>query len=232
MEDKGRSLRIGLYVLGAITLGVGAWMGLFWAPPDREMGDVYRIIYVHVPAMWMALIACTVNFGASIAYLFKASWKADSLAESHAEVGLLFGIFGLVLGMIWGKPTWGVYWDWDPRLTSMAVMLVAYMGYLALRRFIEDPEKRAVWSAVLGIIAFMDIPIVWYSVRWWRSLHQVQSTPQTVHPDMTLALRVNAFAFLFLFIAFVWSRYRIAQANRRDELALPDALPSAADSAA
>ena len=107
-------------------------------------------------------------------------------------------------------------------------MLVVYMGYTALRRFIEDPEKRAVWSAVVGIIAYVDIPIVWFSVRWWRSLHQVQSSPQTVDPDMTLALRVNAFAFLFLFLFFLWSRYRIALANRASEVALPDALPAQA----
>ena len=224
MDDKWRNLRLGLGALGLILLVVGAWMGLFWAPPDREMGDVYRIIYTHVPAMWMTLIGGLINFIACVAYLIRANWKADSVAEASAEVGLMFGVFGLVLGMLWGKPTWGVYWDWDPRLTAMAVLLVAYMGYMTLRRFIEDPEKRAVWSAVVGIIAFMDIPIVWFSVRWWRSLHQVQSTPQTVHPDMTLALRVNAFAMLFLFLAFVWSRYRIAMANRKEELALPEAL--------
>ena len=230
MDDKWRNLRLGLGALGLILVVVGAWMGLFWAPADREMGDVYRIIYTHVPAMWMTLIGGFINFVACMAYLIRASWKADSLAEASAEVGLMFGVYGLVLGMLWGKPTWGVYWDWDPRLTSMAVLLVAYMGYMTLRRFIEDPEKRAVWSAVVGIIAFMDIPIVWFSVRWWRSLHQEQSTPQTVHPDMTLALRVNAFALLFVFLAFLWSRYRIAMANRKEELALPEALgePTAA----
>ena len=150
-----------------------------------------------------------------MAYLFKPSWKTDALAEASAEVGLLFGAVGVLLGSIWGKPTWGVYWTGIPRLTTAAIMLVAYMGYLALRRFVEDPEKRAVWSAVVGIIASVDLPIVWFSVKWWRSLHQVQSTPKTVDPDMVLPLRLNAFAFLALVTLFILHRYRIAMARAR-----------------
>jgi heme exporter protein C len=207
-------------------LALGSWMGLVWTPPEREMGHVYRIIYVHVPAMWMAMLALVLNFGCCIAYLFKASWKTDALAEAAAEVGLLFGTYGLVLGSIWGKPTWGVYWDWDPRLTAMAIMLVTYVGYTALRRFVEDPEKRAVWSSVVGIISGINMPIVWKSVQWWRSLHQVQSTPKTVDPDMVLALRVNAWASLILLVLFLLHRYRIALATREAEVALPSALPT------
>jgi heme exporter protein C len=209
-----------------VLLGLGGYLGLVWAPPEREMGDVYRIIYVHVPAMWMAMLALTMNFVCCVAYLFKTSWKTDALAESAAEIGLLFGTYGLVLGSIWGKPTWGVYWDWDPRLTAMAIMLVTYVGYTALRRFVEDPEKRAVWSSVVGIISGVNMPIVWKSVQWWRSLHQVQSTPKTVDPDMVLALRVNAWASLILLVLFLLHRYRIALATREAEVALPAALPT------
>jgi heme exporter protein C len=222
----GRILRIGLAPVAVLLLAVGAWMGLVWAPPEREMGEVYRIIYVHVPAVWMALLALTLNFCCSVTYLLKPSWKADALAEASAEVGLLFGTVGVALGAIWGRPTWGVYWTWDPRLTTAAIMLVAYMGYLALRRFVEDPEKRAVWSAVVGIIAAVDLPIIWFSVRWWRSLHQVQSTPKTVDPEMVLALRVNSFAFLAFLVLFLMHRYRIALSERQAEVALPEALPS------
>ncbi len=212
--------------LALSLLVVGELLGLVWAPPDREMGDVYRIIYVHVPAMWMAMLMSVVNFACCMSYLFTAGWRKDALAETSAEVGLLFGTFGLVLGALWGRPTWGVYWDWDPRLTSMAIMLVTYTAYLALRRFVEDPEKRAVWSSVVGIISFVNVPIVWFSVKWWRSLHQVQSTPKTVDPEMTLALRFNAWAFLALLAIFVLLRYRIALATREEEVALPEALPS------
>jgi heme exporter protein C len=218
-------------VIGVAMLAVGAYLGLKWAPPDREMGDVQRIMYVHVPSVWMALLATTLNFGASVAYLVKRSWRSDSLAEAGAELGVVFGGLGVLLGAIWGKPTWGVWWDWDPRLTTAAIMLVTYAGYLALRRFVDDADKRAAWSAVVAIISYANIPLVWYSVRWWRSLHQVQSTPRTVDPDMTFVLRFNAFAFLALLICFLWRRYEIAHAARLEETALPEPGPGGAGTA-
>lgn len=223
---NARPVLLGMAALALGLLALGNWMGLVWTPSEREMGDVYRIIYVHVPAMWMAMLALVVNFACCVGYLLKSSWKTDALAEATAEVGLLFGTYGLVLGSIWGKPTWGTYWDWDPRLTAMAIMLVTYVAYMALRRFVEDPEKRAVWSSVVGIISFVNLPIVWFSVKWWRSLHQVQSTPKTVDPDMTLALRVNAWASLILLTLFLLHRYRVALATREAEVAMPEALPT------
>ncbi len=215
------ALRAAVAVVGLLLLVSGAWYGLFVAPPDREMGNVQRIMYVHVPAQWMALMAVTLNFVCSVAYLFRPNWPTDALAEASAEVGLFFGALGLVLGSIWGKPTWGVYWSWDPRLTSEAILLVAYAGYLALRRFIDDAERRAVWSAVVGIIIAVDIPIIWFSVRWWRSLHQMQSSPSTVDPDMVRALRWNAFAFFALWFFFLSTRYLIARARTAREVAPP-----------
>ena len=117
-----------------------------------------------------------------------------------------------------------MYWAWDPRLTTMAILLVAYAGYLALRRFVDDPDRRAVWSAVVGIIIAVDVPVVYFSVKWWKSLHQVQSNPKTVDPQMVLALRWNAFAFLAVLIVFLVVRYRIALAGRMRETTVPEAL--------
>ncbi|MGZ6163234.1 MAG: cytochrome c biogenesis protein CcsA, partial [Myxococcaceae bacterium] len=114
-------------------------------------------------------------------------------------------------------------WAWDPRLTTMAILLVAYAGYLALRRFVDDPDRRAVWSAVVGIIIAVDVPVVYFSVKWWKSLHQVQSTPKTVDPQMVIALRWNACAFLAVLIVFLVARYRIALASRIRETSVPDA---------
>ncbi|GHG90748.1 cytochrome c biogenesis protein CcsA [Comamonas sp. JC664] len=222
----GKFIKWGLLALSLAVLATGWWLGLAWAPPDREMGDVQRIMYVHVPLQWAALVAMFINFVAAVSYMFKASWKLDATAESSAEVGLVLGTAGMITGAIWGRPTWGVYWSWDPRLTSQAIMLVAYTGYLVLRRFVEDPEKRATWSSVVAIIGAINLPIVWFSVRWWRSLHQVQSTPKTVDPEMTLALRVSAFGMLFITLWFLVARYRQALAERQAEVALPDALPS------
>lgn len=193
-----------------VLTGYGEYFGLFQAPPDRMMGEVQRIMYVHVPAAWMALLAFTVTLGASIAFLAKRSRRADALAEASAEVGVVFNALLITLGAIWGKPTWGVWWSWDPRLTTAAIMLVAFAGYLALRRFIEDGERRARLSAIFAIVAYVDLPLVWFSVKWWRSLHQLQSSPATVDPQMVFALRTNAFAFLAWLIFFIWMRFRIA----------------------
>lgn len=231
-RPSGRITRLSFAVLGVVLLGVGHYWGLFIAPPEMNMGDVGRILYAHVPLVWVALVALTLNFVASVIYLFKNSWKIDALAESTAEVGLVLGAIGVLLGAIWGKPTWGVWWTWDPRLTTAAIMLVAYAGYLALRKFVEDPERRAVWSAVVGIVAFVDLPILWFSVKWWRSLHQVQSSPETVSSAMQSPLRISAFGMLFLAMAFMWFRYRMALKTREEEVALPSALPPATNSQA
>lgn len=218
--------------IGAAMFAVQPYLALQWAPPERLMGDVYRIAYMHVPQVWMAMLALTVNAICSFTYLMKKSWVTDSLAEASAEVGVYFGVVGVTLGAIWAKPTWGVYWDWDPRLTTAAILIVIYTGYLALRGFVEDPEKRATWSAVLGIIAFVDVPILWYSVQWWNSLHQTQSSQKTVDPDMAFVLRFSATAFLCLLFVFIWQRYLHAKATREKEVALPEALPPARPEAA
>jgi heme exporter protein C len=213
-----------LFLLAAaVLLPLGAYLGLAWAPPDRMMGEVQRIMYVHVPSAWMTLLAYTCTLGASLYYIWRKRPGADSLAEASAEVGVFFNALTLVLGSIWGRPTWGVWWTWDPRLTTVAIMFVLFAGYLSLRRFVDDAERRATWSAVFAIIAYADIPLVWFSVRWWRSLHQIQSSPSTVDPHMVVALRVNAFAFLALLVLFIWRRYRIAYSHWRKELAPPEA---------
>jgi len=130
-------------------------------------------------------------------------------------------------GSIWARPTWGVWWDWDPRLTTTAVMFFAFVGILALRRFVEDPVKRATWSAVATIIAYVDVPIVYYSVRWWNSLHQMQSSPETVSAVFVIPLRTNAFGVLFFMTGLITLRTRIASLRLRQEMAppLPEPAP-------
>ncbi|MHB8875264.1 MAG: cytochrome c biogenesis protein CcsA [Myxococcaceae bacterium] len=214
-----------LAALGLVLLVSGSYLALKVAPSDREMGDVSRIMYAHLPEVWMALLALSLNFGVSVMFLFRKSLSLDAVAEASAEVGLLMGVVGVSLGSIWGRPTWGVWWDWDPRLTTSAIMLVLYSGYLALRKFVDDPDKRAVWSAVVAIIAFSDLPIVWFSVRWWRSLHQVQSGSGKINPEMWAIVLWNVAAFLALTIVFIYQRYRIAMTTREREVALPSALP-------
>lgn len=214
-------------VLGGVTLSLFA-AGIVWgtliAPPDRMMGDVYRIMFVHVPAAWLAFVAYMVTFIASIAYLWRGGAKLDALAEASAELGVVFNVILVVTGSIWGKPTWGVWWSWDPRLTTAAIMLFAFFGYLTLRRAVDDPERRATWASVLAILISADLPIVWFSVKWWNSLHQLQSSPATVAPSMVVALRLNAFAFLGYYL---WClRHRYAQALARSAREAPP-LPAA-----
>ncbi|CAN5336321.1 cytochrome c biogenesis protein CcsA [soil metagenome] len=187
------------------------------SPPDRDMGELQKIMYVHVPAAWNAFIAFFIVFVASIMYLWKRNERYDLLAASAAEVGAVLTALTLILGSIWGRPTWGVWWTWDARLTSTAVLLVIFVGYLALRAFTEDQDRRARWSAAVGILGAMNVPIVYMSVRWWRTLHQVQSTPSTVDSPYAWGLRANAIAFLIALIYFVRTRYVAARVEREAE---------------
>jgi heme exporter protein C len=216
-------LAIGLPIIAATLVAAGAYMGLFVAPSERMMGDVYRIIFVHVPIAMMALLAPTVTCFASLFYLLKSSPRADALAEASAEVCVVFATLCLITGSIWGRPTWGVWWTWDPRLTSVAILWISFVGYLALRRVVEDPEKRATWGAVAAIIMSVDVPIVYFSVKWWNSLHQLQSNPNTVDPRMAGPLRLNITAFFVTFLALLYARYRVARGAQARELAAPTA---------
>lgn len=216
----------GLRWLGWIALLalVGAQgIGLLISPPDRDMGHLQKIMYVHVPVAWAAFAAFTVVFVASLLYLGKRRERADLVAASAAEVGVVLTALTLALGSIWGRPTWGVWWTWDPRLTTTAILLVIYAGYLALRAFTEDADRRARWSAAVGVLGFLNVPIVYMSVRWWRTLHQVQSSPETVHPAYGWGLRLNAIAVLLVFLYFLLVRYRVAVLEREAELKLEEA---------
>ncbi len=207
--------------LGVLLLLAGSYLGLFVAPPEHFMGDVQRIMYVHVPTAWNAMLALTFAFGAAVVFLFTNDWKWDARMEAGIEVGVVLAFLLCCQGAIWAKPTWGVWWDWDPRLTTTAVLLIAFIGILALRRFVDDPVRRATWSAVATIIAYVDVPIVYYSVRWWNSLHQLQSSPATVSKDFHLPLRLNAIGVLFLMTGFIILRARIASLRLSTELAPP-----------
>jgi len=228
-DNLGPSLKAArlLVVLGIACFLLGSWYGLFVAPPEKFMGQVQRIMYVHVPTAWNGLLAITFGFVCACVFLFKSDWKWDARLEASIEVGVLLSFLLCCQGAIWAKPTWGVWWDWDPRLTTTAVLVFAFLGILALRRFVEDPLRRAVWSSVATIIAYVDVPIVYFSVKWWNSLHQQQSSPQTVSSQFYLPLRMNAFGVLFIMTGFIMLRSRIARERVEQELAPP--LPRAVE---
>jgi len=198
------------------------YIALANSEPDRDMGHLQKIMYVHVPTAWIAMIAFAVVFGASLLYLWKRDIKYDLTAAAAAEAGVMLTALTLALGSIWGRSTWGVWWTWDPRLTTTAILLMIYAGYLALRSFTDDEDRRARWSATVGVLGFLNVPIVYMSVQWWRSIHQVQSTSDTVDGSYALGLRLNAFSVLFLFVFFVSIRYYIARLERDRSLLLEE----------
>lgn len=193
------------------------------SPAEGDMGHLQKIMYVHVPAAWMTFLSFFVVLIFSLRYLWKRRESDDLLAASAAEVGAVFNGLTLMLGMIWGRPAWGVWWAWDARLTSTLVLFLIFVGYLALRGFVDDPQQRARWSAAVGIIGAINVPLVYMSVTWWRTLHQPPSSPATLDPVYTMGLRLNAIALLLVMIYFVRRRYDIARIERAVEEAAQQA---------
>jgi len=193
--------------------------GFLISPPDRAMGNLQKIMYVHVPSAWVAMLGFFIVFVASLLYLWRRDLKHDRLAAATAEVSVLFTGLTLALGSIWGRPTWGIWWTWDPRLTSTAIMLLIYVGYLALRSFTEEEERRARWSATVGILGFLNVPIVYFSVKWWRTLHQVQTVDVTgaIGSSYAISLLINSVAFMIVFAWLVGMRTHVAGLERHRE---------------
>ncbi|HEY2550055.1 MAG TPA: cytochrome c biogenesis protein CcsA [Streptosporangiaceae bacterium] len=193
-------------VMGIATLAglvVTTAVGLFVVPPDAVQGDVARLLYVHVPAAWVMFLAFGVTFLASAAYLKTGRMQWDRVAAASAEIGVLFCVLTLVLGSLWGRPVWGTWWTWDPRLTTTAVLLLVYIGYLSLRKVADSPARRARWSAVIGVIGYIDVPIVHYSVVWWRSLHQGATVLRLGSPTIAASMLATLmFAFVTFSVAY------------------------------
>lgn len=211
-------------LLGVVTV-VGLMAGLVMAfgiaPREATQGNVQRIMYLHVPSVWVAYLAFAVVLVASIAYLARRSEGADRLAHASAEVGVLFTGLTIATGSIWGKPTWGTWWTWDARLTTVSILFVMYLGYLLLRGMIDDRERGARFAAVLGIVAAFNIPLVHFSVYWWRTLHQPPSLmkpgPSTMPGVIVAALLVNFAAFTLLYVYFVTRRARVLRLEAEAE---------------
>lgn len=212
-----RNVATGIGLLGILLLLVGSYVGLFVAPPERHMGDVQRIMYVHVPTAWIGLLCSTFAMIFAVAYLWTGRNTWDDRLVGALEISVMLGGLLLLQGMLWGRVTWGIWWTWDVRLTTSLIMFLLFAGVLALRSFVEEPLRRATWSSVATIIAYVDVPLVYFCVRWFRSLHQMPSTPETVHSSMIIPLRINAFAMLFIAIWLIAWRARIESKSRGAE---------------
>ena len=203
-------------------IAVGSVLGLAVLPADALQGEVQRLLYVHVPVAWVMMLAFFVVFLMSILYLVQRRLKWDLLAVSAAELGVLAAVLTLILGTLWGRPTWGIWWAWDPRVTTTALLVPIYTGYLVVRSMAEDPDRRARWAAVIGLIAFVQVPIVYLSVFWWRSLHQPPSSPQSMWSAYGLVMLLGFVAYTLAF-AYLWlRRYRLAATELELELSGPE----------
>lgn len=184
-------------------------------PPEAVQRTYARILFIHVPSAWLAFLAFGITALGSIMWRLRRKMVWDRLAASSAEIGVLFTGLALLTGAIWGRPVWGVYFDWaDARMASTAVMFLVYLGYLALRRFSPSPESAADRASVLGIVAVIQVPLVYFSVNLFRTLHQTQSVRldgATMEPSMVAALLVNVAAFTLIYWAFLAARMVIAR---------------------
>jgi heme exporter protein C len=221
MARSGKRRKI-LGPLALVFIVAGLYFALVKAPPDALQGDAQRIMYLHIPSILTAYLSFFIVFVGSALYLWKREPRDDILAHSAAEIGTLLTALTIVEGSIWGKPTWGVWWTWDARLTLTAILLLIFIGYLMLRVLIEDESRAAVAGAVVGIIGFLDIPLIHMSVYWWRTLHQPPSILRpdkapwdNVHPAMLTALAVNFVAFLLLYFYLLSLRVELGETREK-----------------
>lgn len=202
----------GLTLVGIVAALYGAFV---YAPTEASMGIVQRIFYFHVPSAWVAFVAFGVVFVCSIGYLWKRKRSLDIIACSAAEIGVMFTTLVLITGPIWGRFAWGTWWTWDPRLTTTLILWLIYISYLMLRSSIAEPSRRARVSAVLGIVGFVDVPIVFMAIRWWRTIHPVVFDVNEIRldPAMLQAFIVSLIAFTFLFIYLLLQRVALEKAR-------------------
>jgi heme exporter protein C len=217
---------IGIFAIITLALlAFGFYQAMYAAPTEQTMGDIQRIFYYHVPSAWTAFLLFFVNFVASIVYLVWRGAKADAWALASAEVGVVFCTIVLITGPLWAKPVWGIWWTWDARLTTTLVLWLIYVSYLMLRRFSEG-QQTATIAAALAVFGFLDVPIVYMSIRWWRTQHPSPviggGQGSGLDPAMWQALLFNWLAFMCLAALLVGFRYAIARAEQEleDRLAM------------
>ena len=215
-EKSGLDTVLGVLLFAGMILAL--YMAFIGAPREKTMGDLQRIFYFHVPSGIIGLVAFAVNFVASIMYLIRKDRRWDGLGLASAEVGGVFMTMLLVTGPIWAKPAWGEWWTWSPRLTSSLILWLLYVAYLLIRNYVPDPDRRAMMSAVFGIVAFVDAPIVWFSIRWWRDMHPspMLETGQLA-PSMRPALWTSVLVFAVLLVYLIRRRYYLEVAHQEIE---------------
>jgi len=212
-----RKNRVGvvLAVLSVIAFLGALWMVFGYAPREATMGDVQRIFYFHVASAWVGFFGFFVTFVASIVYLVREERHWDIVAASSAEIGLAFITMTLLTGMLWARPVWGVYWTWEPRLTISAVQWLLYVAYVMLRGSVASPEREARFAAVYGIMAFVTVPLSWFAIRWWRTIHPqvVSGEGMAMTQRMVQTLLTSIGVFTLVYVTLLRQRIRLALAQ-------------------
>ena len=202
-----------LFGLSVVAMIAALYAVFVFAPPERVMGDVQRIMYVHVSLAWLSYLAFFVVFVCSIVYLWRRDERWDAVARASAEVGVVLTTLFIVSGALWGRPVWGTWWTWDPRLTTTAILWFIYVAYLMLRAYVPEVPRAARYAAVLGIVGFLDVPIVHMSVTWWRALHPeptvVRPEGPLMPPQMVTTLVLASLAFGLLYLTLMVVRVRL-----------------------
>ncbi len=193
------------WALCILLAAVGLWMGFFVAPTDATQGEVYRVIFIHVPAAWMSMLLYLVMaFWAAIGWAFNAR-LASMVARSLAPTGAMFTFLALWTGALWGRPTWGTYWVWDARLTSELILLFLYLGYIALTEAIDDVRRADQAGALLAVVGSVNIPIIYFSVKWWNTLHQGATVSLTAAPKMASTMLTAMLLMTFACWAYAFA---------------------------
>ena len=205
---------------GAVVLTVvGLYHALLAAPPDYQQGEAYRIMFVHVPAAWMALMIYAIMAVASVVAIVWRHPLAEIAARAAAPIGAVFTAIALITGSVWGKPMWGTYWVWDARLTSVLILFFLYVGYIALHDAFDDPARGARAAAILCLVGSVNLPIIKFSVEWWNTLHQPASIMRVdgpaIHPSMLTPLLIMWGAYLCFFTAIHILRTRAELTDRK-----------------
>lgn len=215
--SKPRQDWLGILLAGLSCVAVLVALGMvfLYAPREATMGDVQRIFYFHVSSAWVGFFAFFITFLAGIGYLARGERRWDIVAVSSVEIGLTFITMTVITGSLWARPAWGTYWTWEPRLTISAVQLLIYVSYVMLRTAIDSPERKARFAAVYGIVAFVTVPLSWFAIRWWRTIHPDVLTSgegMALATPMVHTLLFSIAAFTLLYATLMRQRIRLEQA--------------------
>jgi heme exporter protein C len=207
LRDRCLSLLIGVTIVAMV---ISLYLVFLYVPNERTMGIVQRIFYFHVPSAWVGFLAFLIAFVAGIAYLTRREWRWATIGRASVEIGILFSTITLVTGSLWARPTWNTWWTWDPRLTTTLVMWMYYVTLLLMRQMVESEDRQARFSAVLSIVGFVNVPVVFLAIRLWRTIHPVLFTTEgfSLESRMLLTLLVSLLTFTLLYLCLLWVRVR------------------------